>query len=65
MQHVSTSLQWLTRGDPKGINVPLLGPPLLVFAVQDDQFMYRQYMSLLFSILPIENIRIQVNKGYL
>src|SRR6218665_1708460 len=30
MQHISTSLYWLTRGDPKGIKIPLLGPPFLI-----------------------------------
>jgi len=39
--------------------------PFTRCTAQEDQFMYRQYMSLLFSILPIENIRIQVNEGYL
>ena len=59
MQPISASL---TRGDPKGIKIPLLRPPFTHFAAQDDQFMYWQYMSLLFSSLLIQNIKIQVNE---
>jgi len=36
MQHVSTSLLWLTKGDPNGIKIPLLGPPLIRFTGQDE-----------------------------